>query len=117
MSAHNLLEELLTAPQQLERTYTGQAIRADRSPAYAPIITAAAETRTLPRPSHVGQRLTLAMEVDGGDCVITSSAAINPTGNTIITFDAAGEAVELLAVRIGADLFWRVVVNVGAALS
>lgn len=117
MSAHNLLEELLIAPQQLERTYTGQAILADRSPAYAPIITAAAETRTLPRPSHVGQRLTIAMEVDGGDCVITSSAAINLAGNTIITLDAPGEMVELTSVRIGADLFWRVVVNGGATLS
>ena len=82
-----------------------------------PITTAGAETRTLAIPSFVGQRLTIPMDVDGGDAVITVAAAFNQTGNNTITLNDAGDTVELVGVQVGGALVWRVVVNDGATLA
>lgn len=117
MSAHNLPQQALIAELLIPLTYNGQAINPDRSPAVAIIITAAAETRTLPAPISVGQELVIAMDTDGGDCVITASAAINMAGNTIMTFDTAGETIRLVAITIANVLRWRVVGNDGVGLS
>ena len=68
--------------------------------------TAAAETRTLAIPSYVGQRLTLVLDVDGGDAVVTVAAAFNPAGHTIITFNTAGDCVTLIGVTLAGALVW-----------
>lgn len=81
------------------------------------ITTAGAETRTLAAPGYVGQTLTLYFQTDGGDCVITSSAAINAAGNTIITMAEAGDCITLRGVYTGAAMVWRVIENDGCALS
>lgn len=81
------------------------------------ITTAGAETRTLAIPTFAGQRLTISMDVDAGDAVITAAAAINQTGNNTITLDDAGDTVELVGVQVASALVWRVVVNDGATLS
>jgi hypothetical protein len=49
------------------------------------IVTAGVETRTLAIPQRVGQRLSLAMKTDGGNCTLTAASAINETGNN--TYD------------------------------
>lgn len=81
------------------------------------ITTAGAETRTLAIPTFVGQDLTISMDVDAGDAVITVAAAINQTGNNTITLDDAGDTVKLVGVQVGGALVWRTVVNDGATLS
>ncbi|MBK7782329.1 MAG: hypothetical protein IPJ58_16455 [Ardenticatenia bacterium] len=81
------------------------------------IVSAGAETRTLAVPTIVGQRLLIYMKTDGGDAVITVAAAINATGNTIITLNDAGDAIELVAVENGSNKRWVVAFNSGAALS
>jgi predicted RecA/RadA family phage recombinase len=81
------------------------------------ITTAAAETRTLAIPGHIGQILAISMDVDGGDCVITVAAAINQAGNTHITLNDAGDTVVLVGVQKAAGLVWRVLVNDGATLA
>jgi hypothetical protein len=82
------------------------------------ITTAAAETNTLAIPSFVGQRLALICDVYAvGDRVVTSAQAINQTGNTIMTFGAAGDMIELTAMKVGGALRWRVTANDGCALS
>lgn len=117
MSAHNHLQEAFIAEYELVPSVASGSIVPDRSPAVETIKTAAAETRSLPRPLSVGQELTIIMSVDGGDCVITAVGAINAAGNTIMTFDAAGDMIRLVAMPIGAALHWRVVGNDGVALS
>lgn len=82
-----------------------------------PIVSAGAETRTLAVPTIIGQRLLIYMKTDGGDCVITSAAAINATGNNTITLNDAGDAIELVAIENGANLRWVVGFNSGATLS
>jgi hypothetical protein len=78
---------------------------------------ASGQTRTLAAPTFQGERLELAMNVDGGgDIVVTVSAAFNQTSNTTITFNDAGDHVELVAVLIASALRWRIVINNGTTL-
>jgi hypothetical protein len=81
------------------------------------ITTAGAETRTLAIPTAAGQRMTLCLNVDGGDCVVTVASAINQTGNNTITMGDIGDILELVAIQRSGVLAWRVVVNDGCALS
>lgn len=71
------------------------------------LVTGGAETRTLAAPVKSGLRLTLAFKTDGGDCVVTCTTTVNVTGNDTITFDTAGEMIELLSVPSGANYRWR----------
>jgi hypothetical protein len=119
MSAHNHLQEAMIAEYEIPATVTGEAIVPDRSPAICVIKTGAgAQTRTLPSPLNPGQELTIIMDTDGGgDCVVTSAAAINQAGNTIITLGDAGDMIRLAAATVGGVNLWRVVANDGAVLS
>ena len=80
------------------------------------ITTAGAETRTLAIPSFVGQRITLCLNVDGGDCVITVASAINQAGYTTITLNDIGDTVDLVGILRSGVRAWRVLVNDGATL-
>ena len=83
-----------------------------------PVTTAAAETRTLAIPSFIGQSLSLTCDIySGGDAVVTVAAAINQTGNTVITLGSAGVNICLHGTQIGGSLVWRVHCNDGATLS
>lgn len=73
------------------------------------LVTTTAETRTLAAPTRPGIRLTLGFKTDGGDCVVTCATTINPTGNTVITFDTAGEMLDLISVPLDSAYRWRVV--------
>jgi hypothetical protein len=79
------------------------------------IRTAAAETRTLLAPSRVGQRLTLAMDTDGGDAVVTVNSGV--TGLATITLNDAGDTVTLEAITVGGVLKWQYLVNRGATIA
>lgn len=81
------------------------------------IKTAGAETRTLRDPSQVGLHLTVFMDTDGGNCVITADTAVNEAGNNTITLDDPGETIKLESITIGGVAVWRVVGTDGAALS
>lgn len=81
------------------------------------LTSAGAETRTIAAPTFQGQRLNLCMNVDGGDIGVTFASAINQTGNTVATFNDAGDHLEVVAVLIAAALRWRLVVNDGCTLS
>ena len=85
------------------------------------IVTAAAETRTVADPSFVGQRLTLHMQVDGGDATVTFASGINVTANNTAISADANDVLDLVGVKDGAatagTLAWRIVFNEGWALS
>jgi hypothetical protein len=119
MSAHNTLKQLASQPSVFEMPDpgNGKAIVPDRHDCLVLLRTTAAETRTLPAPWTEGLRLTLSLETDGGDCVVTASAAINRAGNTIMTFDNVRETITLVAVRSGGARYWMVQGNDGVGLS
>jgi hypothetical protein len=81
------------------------------------LISAGAETRTLPAPKVEGQTMQFNFKTDGGDCVITAAAAVNQTGNNTLTFADAGDHLYLQAVRLATALVWRVVANDGVGLT
>lgn len=81
------------------------------------IVTGDAETRTLAAPTDVGQVLCLTMKTDGGNCVVTASAAINAAGNNTMTFADVTDTILLVGAISGADKVWRVMGNDGVALS
>lgn len=84
---------------------------------YCGLTTAAAEARSLLDPTSPGQQLTLAFNTDAGDCTVTAASAINQTGNTIMTLADAGDVIQLVAIKEGSSLEWRVIGNDGVALS
>lgn len=82
------------------------------------VIGAGAETNTLAAPTFIGQRLVIsAGTVGAGTRAITSSAAINAAGNTVMTFNAVRDTIELLAILVGLDLRWQVHTNQSVTLS
>ena len=84
---------------------------------YVPLVTGAAETRTLAARSFLGQQLLLYMKTDVGDCVVTCATTVNEAGNNTITFANTGEACHLIACEEGATLRWRFAHVDGAVLS
>lgn len=80
------------------------------------LTSAGAETRTLAIPTFVGQRLTLCLDTDGGDCVVTVASAFNQAGNTTITLNDAGDTINLVGATIGGSRRWRIVNNDGCTL-
>lgn len=118
MSGHNSLEEQTQAEFLLEDPGNGNAIPSPiKHGGVVPLITAAAETRTLEDPERPGLQITLCFRTDGGDCVVTADTAINQAGNTVMTFADAGDEITLRAIRVGTANVWRVASNDGVALS
>lgn len=92
------------------------AISVSRSGCCA-ITTADAETRTLGAPGEPGLDLSLSLDVDGGNCVITAASAINQTGNNTITMADAGDTLFLESVQVAGANVWRTRGNDGCSLS
>jgi len=83
-----------------------------------PIVTTGVDdTRQLAIPSYIGQEITLCLNTDAGDAVITVASAVNQAGNNTLTAADAGDEITLKAISIAAALAWRVVSNDGVALS
>lgn len=79
---------------------------------------AGAETNTLAIPSFIGQRLTIVADTVGtGTRAITSSQTINIAGNTVMTFSAARQLVELAAITVAGSLRWAILTNISVSLS
>jgi hypothetical protein len=98
---------------------TGQAITVTRSATVDFTIgSAGAETNTLAIPTFLGQRMVLCAKTVGtGTRAVTAASAINQTGNTIMTFAQARDAIGLCAIKVGSALAWQVQFNDGVALS
>lgn len=81
------------------------------------LTTAGAETRTLAAPTFLGQELTMSLDVDGGDCVVTVATGVDAYGSTAITLNDAGDWCALRAIQVGGALRWRVVRSEGVLLN
>lgn len=92
-----------------------ESIPVGRSAAFGLVIADASENNTCADPEFEGQRLALYVRsrAGSGTRVVLFDSPINTTGNDEATFDAARQVLELLGVRVGADLRWQVINNVG----
>lgn len=74
------------------------------------LVTAAAESRTVADPTHVGQRLTLFLDTDGGDCTVTFASDITQTsGENVATFGDVGDYIMVEAISVSGTAKWRLV--------
>ena len=80
--------------------------------------TAAAESRTLKGPEHVGDECQLVLQSDGGDFTVTVKDSAGNTTHTLVLNDA-GDLVVLKAVRSSTTRIWKVVAynGLGAAMT
>lgn len=85
----------------------------DRWGLVAPIVTAAAEARTLAQPTKAGLLATVVLDEDGGDLTLTVTGGYNADGDTTITFGDAGDFVTFVSVKVGASYYWRVAAQEG----
>lgn len=110
MSAHNALHENFQGSPMADPG-SGGTITVDRSPAYVPLASAAAEARTLRRPTREGAIVTLQMKTDGGDITLTVTGGYNEDGDTTFTFSDPGQFIVLVACYDGTNYYWRKVAD------
>lgn len=77
----------------------GGVIRVTKWNSQIPLVSAGAETRTLPLPHKAGQRVRLTMVTDGGDIVVTVTGTANQTGNNTLTFGAVEDTIVLESIH------------------
>lgn len=107
MSAHKVGFDLYAADPMDDPGASG-TITVDRSPAYVPLNSATAESRTLARPTRAGAIVTIAMRVDGGDITLTVTGGYNEDGDTTFTLSDPGQFITLVACEIASATFaWR----------
>lgn len=95
----------------------GGAIPAGSSGVIAITTTGVDDTRTLAIPEAVGLELTISLDVDAGDLVLTVASAANQAGNNTLTAADAGDVVVLKSIQVAGAPVWRIVANDGVALS
>jgi len=93
------------------------ALPVTKSATIALTSTGVVDTRSLAIPAVAGTTLLLSFDVDAGDLAVTCAAGINVAGNTVMTFDTAGEYIKLEAAQVAGALVWRVIANDGVVLS
>lgn len=80
---------------------------------------ASGQTRTVQAPQQGGLDLTLVLQTFGGGTVTVAFAGggIDANNNTNAAFDAAADYLRIQSVPVGSGFRWRLVSNVGCALS
>ena len=112
-----IAEILQLVPVDIADPGDAGAIPVTRSGTVAITTTGVVDTRTIAIPTFSGQRITLSLDVDAGDAVVTVASAANQAGNNTLTMADAGDIIELIAVDLAGALVWRIGANDGVALS
>lgn len=117
----NILFNFARATWSLPDPGNGQAISLQRGGIFDIVTGASGETNTLAAPPKEGYIVGFTLITDGGgDRVITVASAINAAGNTIMTFNDAGDTIVLISVKHSATkgvYRWKVLCNDGVTLS
>jgi hypothetical protein len=121
MSAHLALLDIhkanlnyqLTDPGNAGTLGSGKGI--DRSPAFVNLISAGAETRTIPRPTAIGDYLTVSGQTVGGTITVTVTGGYNIAGDTTFLITAANQWYRFISVYNGTAFTWAMVDNYAAA--
>lgn len=117
MAVHRFRSDESLTDEPLRDPGNGGALPVGRTGTLG-LVTLAAETRTLAKPTFLSQELNICLKTDGGDCVITASVGIDASAHTSITLNDAGDNVLLIG-SYGTDgtLAWRLVVNNGCTIA
>lgn len=110
MSAHNVASEIYLAASETPDPGASGTIVAQKSHSICPLVSAAAETRTLARPLRTGIVLFLQHRTDGGDITLTVTGGYNENGATTMTFSDAGQMVGLISCSdASGTMYWRTI--------
>lgn len=104
---HNKFKQLHSGYCEMLDPGTGGTITVDRNLAVVNLVSAAAETRTLARPTRIGVRCALEFKTDGGDITLTVTGGYNLAAQTSYTFTDAGQVAEFISCYDGTNYFWR----------
>ena len=113
MSAHKLSKWFLEmASLVADPGASGTVNLANKGYAVCKLVTAAAESRTVPAPEKAGQRFLCNLKTDGGDATVTITSG---HGVSSITLDDAGDYFELTAEDVSGTIKWVVTAQYGAS--
>ena len=118
MSAHRTLNDIFRAfdsvgPGRLNDPGDTGTITVTMWGQICSVVTAAAETRTLARPTKPGILCSVVLDTDGGDLTLTVTGGYNADGDTSITFADAGDMVAFLSVKTGTTYQWSAIAHEG----
>ena len=113
-NAHRILDTIRSANHSLPDPGAGKTISALQDLQICELVTVAAEARTLANPTKAGNRFTLRLKTDGGDCVVTASNGFNVAGNTVATFADVGDQLDLISVSHTTGFRWEILTNTGS---
>lgn len=116
MSAHRLPYDEYLSPMTLPDPGSGGTLSVTRQMAYFPIVTAAAEARTLAAPLREGLVVRIVLKTYGGALTLTVTGGYNQAGTTSLTFGDAGDWACLHSVEVGGTYYWRVLESEGINL-
>lgn len=109
MSAHAVPTDLFRAPVHIVDAGNAGSFMIDRSPCVIDLISVAAETRTLARPTRDGAIVTFHHKTDGGDITLTVTGGFNETGDTTFVFSDPGQFAMFQAFYDGTNYYWRLI--------
>lgn len=110
MDAHQVTSALFKSQLTMPDPGNAGSIYVSKSPVICNLVSAAAETRTLARPTREGAILSLHFLTDGGDITLTVTGAYNMDAATTITFTDVGQNIVLQSHMTSAGVFfWRVI--------
>ena len=109
-SGHRILYDLIgdVIPYEMDDPGDGQALIVDRQFGVFPLVSAAAETRTLAAPTQAGLIIHMMCKTYVGNIVVTIASIYDEAGGTTITFNEAGEFVTLVSVPLSTAYVWRI---------
>ena len=118
-SAHRIASDVYLASAETPDPGASGKIVPTKSHSICPMVSAAAETRTLARPLRTGIVLYLQHRTDGGDITLTVTGGYNEAGATTMTFSDAGQLAGFVSCSdASGTLYWRVVCfGPGAAMT
>lgn len=119
MGPHNLLRRVYESTDfEGVDPGSGGTINVDRWMCIIPLVSAGAESRTLRRPTKLGQLVKLNGVAVAGNITVTVTGGYNEAGSTSIVITAAGQFVELEAYHASATVLeWRYKSSDGATVT
>jgi hypothetical protein len=115
MSSHRILHDSFQAAYLMTDPGDAGTITVDRDRAVCPVVTATTETRTLAQPTKAGIMCMVVLDTDGGDLTMTVTGGYNNDDDTSVVLDDAGDFILFVAIKEGANYYWRVVAQEGTS--
>ncbi len=105
---HRVLHDILMAPFKENDPGDAGTLRPTRDRGVFPIVTAAAETRTLAQPTKAGIVTTVVLRTDGGVLTLTVTGGYNQDSATSILFINVEDSVTFRSIQSGTTYVWEV---------